>query len=253
MKTAIKYLLARYTSYEIRRRKSLPRGSLDAVTLALDHFVFSNDLPVLLQIGAADGVRNDPLRRYIESGRFRCVLVEPIPCLYQRLVRNCAALSHVVCVNAAVLDTDGEVAIYTLRDDENYPVDGPYNNDRRQLSSLSRQSLGDRGFRPREIEEIKVRGVTVPTLLREQNLRTVDLLQVDTEGFDAHIVMMALGAGLVPGMINFEHELIPEEERAPLFQELSRHDYEWIHDCANTLAIHRGLARSSFTVSKALY
>jgi len=55
-----------------------------------------------LQIGANDGLRNDPIREHILRNQWDGVLVEPIPGIFEILVNNYNKLPELEFVNAAI-------------------------------------------------------------------------------------------------------------------------------------------------------
>jgi hypothetical protein len=88
----------------------------------------------------------------------------------------------------------------------------------------------------RHIRSIEVTTLPLPQLLEEENIRSIDLLQVDTEGFDHVIVTMALGLEHKPRFINFEHLHLGKDSRLRLHEELRRAGYSWVLAGWDTLA-----------------
>jgi hypothetical protein len=68
----------------------------------------------------------------------------------------------------------------------------------------------------------------------------IGFLQVDTEGYDAEVVRMAMQLESPPAYINFENVHLPGGPGLDaLFEQLKAAGYLWIHDKWNTLAVHR--------------
>ena len=70
-------------------------------------------------------------------------------------------------------------------------------------------------------------------------MTTIDLLQIDAEGFDAAVVRMALEMPVRPSCINFEHKHLKRADRRPLFDLLQASDYLVSYDEWNILALQK--------------
>jgi hypothetical protein len=60
------------------------------------------------------------------------------------------------------------------------------------------------------VKQIEVKTVTFDEILSMKSLVQLDLLQVDTEGFDAEVILMFPFNILKPGIIHFESKHIPK-------------------------------------------
>lgn len=72
-----------------------------------------------LQIGANDGLRNDPLRDFVVRDHWSGVFVEPLPDVFPLLQRNYARLAkkqHLQFLNAAVSSRSDTLPFYTFTD-----------------------------------------------------------------------------------------------------------------------------------------
>ncbi len=69
----------------------------------------------VVQIGAHDGVRDDPLRQLIVEHHWRGVLVGPQPRVFRRLVENYEGEPQHSFENAPIAERDGSATLYTLR------------------------------------------------------------------------------------------------------------------------------------------
>src|ERR1700722_10172333 len=69
--------------FEIRRR--LPRFTLKPLDLILASYDTRGGAVTILQVGACDGISNDPIHRHVAKGLTRAILVEPNPYSFTRL------------------------------------------------------------------------------------------------------------------------------------------------------------------------
>jgi FkbM family methyltransferase len=199
----------------------------DALSESADFF--------FVQVGANDGVRVDPLRASILEHRLRGLLIEPIPGVFEDLRRNYAGLEGLQFENCAIAPTSGTARMYRIR------PDAPLPDDVHALASFNRQNLttakqGVPGL-DRYVEEIAVRTCTLQELLTKHGITKVSLLLVDTEGFDAAVVNMALDAGLAPRLIVYEHVHLRVDEQAATLGRLKGMGYRFLEIGMDTVAL----------------
>lgn len=68
-----------------------------------------------MQVGANDGVSNDPISSYMRGFRGRAVLIEPEPDAFQKLQANWAPVpSNVSLINCAIAERDENIVMYRI-------------------------------------------------------------------------------------------------------------------------------------------
>lgn len=157
-----------------------------------------------VQIGAFDGVSNDFLAPFVRRGLLRGLMVEPEPAAFAKLQANCGDRPGVRLVPLAVAKTNGSVKMYRVKREFWHLHEAAP-----QLTSLDpgniRKWLAGRTPNPDEVmESFEVRAVTFEQLLAEHGMTALDVLQIDTEGYDAEIIRMIPFDRLRPTIINFE-------------------------------------------------
>lgn len=164
-----------------------------------------------VQIGANDGVIGDPLREMILKHRWRGVCVEPLEPEYRKLVKGYESIKdRVKCENVAIADAMGERTLYRA---------GRYGD----ASTLSTERLGDKIRK--EAVPVQVKCVTLRWLVDKHDMVALDLLQVDTEGYDYKIIKQIETLPCKPRAIHFEYHLL-KAEKEPCFQFLQKHGYK---------------------------
>ncbi len=220
------------TPFELTRKR-LPPPTFDAVHLGLAYCFSKNPNGTLLQIGAFDGVSNDPIFEFIRANQIRAILVEPIECNFRKLEKAYEGMHGVSVVQAAIAYEDGNATMFRAKDTGRWRecdwID--------QIASFDQNHLLKHGVRRDEIEEVSVETLSLPSLLSRFNVDSVEFLQVDTEGFDAEVVKMSLMLPVRPGFINFEHHHLNARSTRDVFSSLKNHDYRWVHSQSDTLAI----------------
>jgi len=195
--------------------EQLNTGRVEHLTLdALVHrrILGSGQLTVV-QVGAFDGISNNALD-YIKLARIcdlRAVLIEPNPVAHNKLVSNFSDHASVVPVNVAIDAVDGTRSFTVVRPHKRSEYQWI-----EQLSSFDKKTiLSHSGIVPdlqSYMEDVSVDCSTLSTVLTTYSIDNLDVLLVDTEGYDAVIVEHALHLSAQPSIILFEHSHLSEAE-----------------------------------------
>jgi FkbM family methyltransferase len=207
--------------------------STDPVDEFFDSFSRSRPEPVrFIQIGASDGLRWDPVRKYIVRDRWKGILVEPLPNVFRDLRSNYGHLrrTDLIFVNAAITSkTRGDLSFWTYSDEflSRLPLEDRMAYLRK--SSFDRdhvtKALKDVADPETLLREIRVPAMSVNDLVRDYwTERQLDLLIIDAEGHDA-VIIQSMDFGVCrPGAIFYEsHNLGPQRDAVEEF--LARHDF----------------------------
>jgi len=166
------------------------------------HFMLFKPSVYFIQIGANDGLANDPLNQFVMRFNWNGILLEPLPEVFEALKKTYASKPHLQLLNAALAEKDGSQTIYTVRMDE-----GTFKK-AHQFSSFKKEAvLSKTSWIPdvaSRIEERPIACVSFDTLLRHAGQNKVDLLQIDAEGYDYTILKMIDFSRFKPAIINYE-------------------------------------------------
>ena len=182
----------------------------------------NNDVFVL-QVGANDGVHDDPVSRFIRKHHWHALLVEPVPAIFQRLKANYQGVSGVQFANVAISDRDESRPFYFI-DDPNHelpPWAGEVGSFIRELVTEEISGRDVRGF----IREIEVPCLTPGTLLKQHDVKRVDLVVIDAQGYDDRILLQLPLDSIRPALIIFEHCLLSDDQRSACTNFLKQHGY----------------------------
>ena len=183
----------------------------------------------IVQIGANDG--DDAVGDLIRNRPGRVVnalLIEPQPAAFDRLVRRMGGCGAVVCLNVAIDRQAGERTLYSVRQPDRERLgDGIASFDRRHVENEIRHTTKtDFGREAATLMATEtVRTATLEEAAAAAGIGRPDVLMVDTEGFDTEIVRMALEAGWLPAVIQYEHKHLSRDDRRELSEALSRRGY----------------------------
>jgi len=176
-----------------------------------------------IQIGAFDGLTNDPIHDLVERFGWRGILVEPQPGPFQRLCQTYAGHPGLELVNAAVSAQPGPMTLWSVADPQ--PSDpewveqsASFDRDHLVRHTHWRQDLIDR------IVGVPVETVTLGELLARSSA-PVDVLQIDAEGYDAKIVAMLDATEHRPTIVRFEHRNLLPTDHADAVARLAARGY----------------------------
>jgi FkbM family methyltransferase len=184
-----------------------------------------------IQIGAHDGLHNDPVRPFVMRYHWRGILVEPQPRIFKRLVANYKTEPQLIFENAAIASQNGKIALYAFRETAALPDHAT------MLASLYRDALVNNGHNYKgEIEEISVPAITMNELIAKHHVKQIDLLQIDTEGYDFNIIMMLSDVESKPAIIHFESAFMTGDQSFLCGESLSRWGYRVLTIGIDTIA-----------------
>lgn len=197
----------------------------------MEHWIarFSRRHPPIrfIQIGASDGLRWDPFRRFIIGDGWQGLLIEPLPDVFALLQSNYAyrVKQGLIFLNAAVSNTDSDLSFWT------YTEDFLASLHIEERLRLLRQASFNRDLVIKALDGHansleKIRSVIIPCLTFQSLIKqywpydAIDLVMIDAEGHDDAIIRSMDFTVLQPNAILFEaHNLGPIRRTAI---------YEWL-------------------------
>ena len=245
MKVFLKKTIRQY-GYELRKTKtytvdSVPITELDGLTFRdfLECYFSALNRPdfFFVQVGAHNGISNfyDVLRDYVIRFNLRGLLVEPQARVFPELQENYKEQSGLNFENAAVGHNDGCQQLYTIKKNldflayANQAASFHLGHLRKILEKhLRHEAAQDVVQRVKElglsvddcIEAETVQTYTFESLLNKHGVRSIDLLQIDTEGFDYEVIKMADLRKFMPTLINYEHEHLSDGDQLGCWRDL---------------------------------
>ena len=194
---------------------------------------------LFVEIGANNGEAYDHLAPYVRSRNWRGVMVEPVPFLFERLRENYGDLERVVLENVAIADRDGRLPFYAPRPDAAsdqdlpawYPAIGSFS--REVVLRLARE-IPDLEQR---IERIEVPCMTFESLCGKHGIDELDLLVIDTEGYDWEIVRNLDLEARRPRLLVYEHYHLTDGQQADARAHLASFGYETMEEFFDTFCL----------------
>jgi FkbM family methyltransferase len=210
----------RWAGLEVRRKPDQLIHSSHEISMTFEfvaaHFACRNpnrDV-TLVEIGAYDGVENDPVVEALELHGWSGVLVEPQRTPFEALQRRCKANPKLRAFNVAIADQDGSRTLYRVEPSLHLP------SWTQQIASFDKSHvMNAEKALPKGVEveplivEESVECWTFDTLLRQAEIEHVDVLQVDAEGYDLELLRLFDIPRRLPSIVNYEHVTLSREGR----------------------------------------
>lgn len=221
------------------------KGSLDDFT---NQFSRMTGNITVVQIGANDGINNDPIHKFIKRDHWQGVLLEPQKFVFEKfLMPLYARTKGIMVLNAALDSTDGFKPIYKISVTNSRWATGLTSFNRKILEEAVKSGYIDRQAKkegtplPADkneyIAEESVECISTRTLLQRAGIKKTDWLQIDTEGFDFEIIKIFNIAITRPTVIVYENLHLSDSSREECISHLRINGYVSQDFGANTLAM----------------
>lgn len=190
-----------------------------------------------IKIGAHDGTTWDNTYPFIVSHACSGILVEPVREAFDKLVENHKGQAGIFFENVAISDKNEMRDFYRIK--KSPGEDMPCWCD--QLGSFFPEVVLEEekhfpGLHNHLICE-KVRCITFADLIRKYNIERVDLLFIDTEGYDYEIIKQIDFKKIKPKLILFEHLHLTPQDREACESLLAEHGYRIVRSDWDTFCI----------------
>ena len=229
-------------------RKYLPKPTIENIKILAHLHLLTGKKVTLMQVGACDGFTSDSIFEYVKKGSINAFLIEPVKVNFNKLEDFYKGIENAVLINSAVADKDEIRPMYSIKDEGKWKDIGWA----RQLASFYKEHLLKHGFHDSEIVEQMVNCKMLSTIVQDYSISNLDILLIDTEGFDGEVVKMALRQGIKPNYIVFENAQLVQnycqEELDSLYSELAENGYDWTHDRINTMAIKKSYIAETLAI-----
>jgi FkbM family methyltransferase len=168
----------------IKNKNYLSRFSSLNLEKIISNLVEKKVINSLIQIGANDGVSHDHLHNIIKKFKLESLLLEPINKYFLDLKKNYSNYKNVRFENSA-LSINNEILFLYKVNPEYFNKYGTLSNG---ISSFYKEHLLKHGIKKKHIIQEKVNQISFNELLKKYSINSFDLLLIDTEGYDCHIV-----------------------------------------------------------------
>lgn len=207
----------------LSERPEIRYGSVLPLVVA-EHVLEHGEL-TFLQIGAFDGQVGDEIFELIKRFPVRGVLVEPQPTAFEKLRALHGERDNLLLVNGAIDRVTGTRPFYMSTKEDV------------EFASFDRNHLLRQGLASKEIVSHEISCLTVDDVLRLANFDTVDLLQIDAEGYDYEILKSIDFDRVCPKILRFEYRHFSDDDLQECLKMLAARGYRFLTEKLDLVAV----------------
>lgn len=167
-----------------------------------------------VQIGAHDGKSNDKIYPMARERAWRGVLVEPVRYLFNRLVENYRDTPGIQFENAALAERSGKKRFYRLKETSDTTLPPWYD----QIGSFNKEAVLSHRDRIPNIDNLIIQEyvdcISFDQLVSRHQISKIDLILIDTEGYDLNVLRMINFHQFRPKLLIYEHKHLSPEDKA---------------------------------------
>lgn len=211
-----------YKIQKIDRFKEL----LDCEYKNTDNFCF-------IQIGANDGVKFDDLFTFVVKRKVRGLVIEPLKHYFTKLNSVYSAFPAITAINCAVHSSEKYVKLYHV----DPKIIGTLPEWSQGIGSIDPEHHKKSGISTDHIITEEVEAKHLMSIIGENKLTHVNLLQIDAEGYDGEVIKMIDFQRIKPSIIKYEHRNLIEADKEGVEALLKTNGYQLLHIKADTIAV----------------
>jgi FkbM family methyltransferase len=185
-----------------------------------------------IQVGAMDGKSYDPIHPYVKQFGWKGILIEPLPDMMVQLKANYAGTNGLIFENVAIAEQAGSFPLYRVTQETIRKHNLPH-----WLGGMS--TFSDTKLKDFEdyVEVQMVEGLPLRAVLDRNAVSHIDVLQIDTEGFDYRVFRQFDFTAYRPKVINIEVVNLSQEEHAALASDLVDQGYIFFYYEMDLMAV----------------
>lgn len=219
----------------------------DVLSIFLDNLSDSKKGEIFfIQIGANDGQWNDPIYKFIRRDHWRGILIEPQKTIFERLRNNYKKQKNLIFENVAIDSTEGEKSLFKISFSNSQWAGGISSFIKEDIQKLIEAGYIERMSKVESIAlppnkedwigEEKVKVQTLKNIIEKYQVKKIDLIMIDTEGYDFEIMKTIPFEFIKPGVIIYEHSHLNETVKTECSDFLIKLGYRLIQTGSDTIA-----------------
>ena len=148
-----------------------------------------------IECGANDGITDSNCKLFEDNFDWKGLNLEPAVDLYNKLTIN---RPNSININKALSDVIGDRKFY-------YPLDCYNCGSLDNLTEFAVSVIGDLNANKNRIQEYSVKTTTYCDLIKEYNVKKIDLFSLDVEGHEINVISNMLQSTVLPRIICIEY------------------------------------------------
>ena len=185
----------------------------------------------IIQIGANDGKSDDFLRSSINKDT-NLLLVEPIKSAFDQLEKNYSSYHNVKFINKAIDVVSGKKNIFSVNPKYYDFYEKKYKSKDVSwltvLASFHKKHLEYHGIKSNHIQSTEIDCINFKELIEQYDFRKLDLLVVDTEGYDDVLINNFIQNTDIRPIIILEWIHIKKNKAEELIELLKSNNYKFL-------------------------
>tara|TARA_B100000902_G_C27309881_1_gene917723 strand:+ start:2438 stop:3193 length:756 start_codon:yes stop_codon:yes gene_type:complete len=207
----------------VKNDRELANNSFYTLNKTLRYLFNKNLIKTLIQIGSNDGKRFDNLNEFIKEYSPKTILVEPIKRDFNELRKNYSNKKNIFFENSAISVNNKINTLFKVKEKKlKY-----YGEHVKGISSFNVNHLLKHGVSKFHIEKENVNSISINDLLKKYSIDQLDLLMLDTEGYDGDIIIDFLSTTSLKPLIIFEYIHIKQDTFKNLIKLLNIKKYQY--------------------------
>jgi len=203
-------------------------------------FSQKNKKVFFVSIGSNDGISGDPLREFIITKKWSGLMIEPVPHVFKRLRQVYKYVPNIIFENVAISDSAGNKKFWYIQKNNvlksGYDQIGSFDLNQKNVYSKYLNLWPDL---KKYLTYQKLPCLPLKDIFSKNNIQHVDVLMIDTEGFDYQVLKQINFAKIKPKIIIYEHCNLSPSDKTSAANLLTKNGYQ-VRDCGdqvNNLAV----------------
>ncbi|MEE9344794.1 MAG: FkbM family methyltransferase [Methylococcales bacterium] len=188
-----------------------------------------------VEIGSNDGKMFDPVYDFVMAGTWSGIMVEPVEFYFKQLQENYCNSPNLIFENVAISEKEEIRAFYRIEEGHDFLPKWTHGLGSFYEDVLLTHERVIPGLRKYIIKQ-NVECISFSTLLDRNAVTNVDVLVIDTEGFDYQVIKQIDFKRIQPYIIVYEHKHLSRSDGLVCRQYLQNQGYVLEKHLGNTLA-----------------
>ncbi len=199
-----------------------------------------NNISTFVQVGAHDGEMHDPIRKFILANNWSGLLIEPQKDMLEKCKKSYKNKENLIFINCAVHPYKKNIELFKVNNAKDYSHTG--------WASIMPDRFVDTKYE-NDYSIVNVKAKNLMDIIKENNFNSIDILQIDTEGFDGEVIKMFDFSNYTPLLIQYEHVLLSMSDHKTINNQLDLLGYYSIIKKNDTILVKKSLISLLFITS----
>lgn len=202
----------------------------------IDYYLTYSKKIFFIQVGANDGKMSDPLNKFIKryNKKITGIMIEPQKVEFERLKKMYKNYNFKF-ENIAISSRNQKRKLYKVRKDK------LMHDWQRGIATLVPNKGPISIMNRKDVDYEFVDCITFKDLLKKHKVKSIDLLQIDVEGYDFEIIKLINFKDILPKIIHYENVHLKNKEREECNKYLHKRGYVVMDYGDDTIAFLCGL------------